>query len=126
MRAIRARGLHRQARAAVAFGEGDRGAEGRVPGERKLVDRREDPHPHVSSSGGRQHECRLGQVHLAGDALHALGGEPGGVEEDGDRVALQRRVGEHVGDHVVQHAAHDIGCLRCASNCRVPAIGRPH
>ena len=43
-----------------------------MPGERQLGARREDPDPHVAAALGREHEHRLGDVQLSGDALHLL------------------------------------------------------
>jgi hypothetical protein len=82
-----------------------------VTGERQFVDRREDPHPYVSVVLGGQHEHRLGEVHLAGEALHALGGQPGGGHEHRDRVAGQRLFGEDVGDDIFVHLSK-IACIR--------------
>ena len=44
----------------------------------------------------REHEHGLGQIELAGDRLHPRVVEAVGVEHDGERVAGERRLGEHV------------------------------
>ena len=49
---------------------------------------------------GRQHEHRLREADLQGEALHRLLAEPARVREDGELVALERCVGEDVGDDV--------------------------
>ena len=76
-----------------------------MSGERQLGRRREDPDVGVGSSAASaaDHEHRLGQVQLAGGALHDLGAEIARVGEHRHRVALQRRVGEHVDDDVMVH-----------------------
>jgi hypothetical protein len=71
-----------------------------VPGERQLETRREDPHPCVASGLGREEEDRLGDVQLAGDALHLLAGERLPVGKNAELVPLERGVGEDVEDVV--------------------------
>ena len=73
----------------------------RVAGEWQLHRGREDPHPIVGPSGsplGRRlnDERRLGQHHLAGDGLHLRVGHAVRVGENGERVAVQRPIGEDV------------------------------
>ena len=50
----------------------------------------------VSALLRRQHERRLGKIHLLGDRLHRLGGQAAAVEEDGELVAAEEVVGEDV------------------------------
>ncbi len=50
----------------------------------------------------RQHEHRLGEVHLARELLHRVGLDVTPVGEDGELVARQRRVGEDVRDDVAK------------------------
>ena len=87
--------------------EHERRAERRVAGERQLDARREDPDPRVAAGLGRQHEDRLGEVHLARERLHLLVVEAARVGEDRELVPGERRVGEDVGDDVAK-GAHEL------------------
>ena len=76
-----------------------------MAGERHLGLGREDP-----DLGGmrrvlrRQHEGRLGEVELGGDRLHLLGGQASGVGHDGQGIAAEPAVREHVhGDEIEFH-----------------------
>ena len=71
-----------------------------MPGERQLEPRREDPDPRVAAGLGRDEEDRLGDVQLAGDALHLLAGERLPIREHAELVPLERGVGEDVEDVV--------------------------
>ena len=72
-----------------------------VPGERQLAPGREDASPRVAALSRRQKEHRLGEVHLAGDALHLPRAERPAVDEDPELVAPQRLGGKDV-QHVVR------------------------
>ena len=87
---------------------GVRGAEGRVPGERKLLHRGEDPHPVVRPLvGRRQQERGLRQVGPAGEQPHLLVGEPVRPVHDRHRVANEWLFGEHVDlSELPVHAVH--------------------
>ena len=67
---------------------------------------------------GGQDEDRLGVVHLACEVLHGVVVQLTAVGEDGELVARQRRVGEHVGDHVTERR-HG-GSLRRRAPCPRP------
>ena len=82
--------------------EDERGAERRVPGERHLDRRREDPDPRVPVALRLVDEHGLGEVHLPRDRLQLVLGDLARVREDGDLVALQRRVREDVCDDVAE------------------------
>ena len=71
-------------------------AERRMPGERKLVPRREDPDANVGLAFRRKHEDRLREADLERDPLHRVVVEPSGVGEHGELVAGQRHVREDV------------------------------
>ena len=89
-------------------GQHPRRTDAGVPGEGQLGGRGEDPHPVVGAvHSGRQRKGGLGQVELAGDGLQLLGGQLAGPVHDGERVAGERAVGEHV-HHVVTQGG--IGC----------------
>src|SRR5262249_6157421 len=78
----------------------ERRAEGRVAREWQLAERSEDPDPGVPALPGWEDEHRLGEVHLAREPLHRPGVEPAPVGEDSELVALQRRTGEDVEQHI--------------------------
>ena len=82
--------------------EDERGAERRVTGERHLDRRREDPDPRVPVALRLVDEHGLGEVHLLRDRLQLVVGNLARVREDGDLVALQRRVREDVCDDVAE------------------------
>src|SRR5437879_13749643 len=73
-----------------------------MPREGKLVGRSEDADARVASAFRRQDEGGFGEVHLASEALHLLGGEGARVGEDRELVALERRIREYVGDGVAE------------------------
>ena len=75
--------------------QAERGAEGRMAGERKLPGGREDPHP-VPGGLVLHHERRLGEPDLVRQGLHELGGEVLPVGHDAELVPGERRLGEHV------------------------------
>jgi hypothetical protein len=56
----------------------------------------------------RLNEDRFGKVQLLGDRLHRLVAQTVAIEDDGQRIARQPAVGEHVIDAV---AARHIGLL---------------
>jgi hypothetical protein len=85
--------------------------------EGQLGLRREDPDPGVSLTLGLVDEHRLGEVHLPRDRLELVLGDLARVREHGHLVALERRIGEHVRDHVPE-PAHEMSCeniQRCPS-----------
>ncbi len=72
-------------------------AHGRVAGEGQFAAGREDPQPRRVGRGPRlEHEHGLGEVEFARDRLHAAVVEAVGIEHHGERIALERRLGEHV------------------------------
>ena len=74
-----------------------RGTDRRVAGERELARRREDADAGpVAGLVRRQHEHGLGQIELASDRLHGGGVEPGGLQHDGERIAGEAAIGEHI------------------------------
>jgi hypothetical protein len=80
--------------------EDERGAQNRVTGERHLDRGGEDPDLRVPVALGLVDEHRLGEVHLLRNRLQRVLGNLARVREDGDLVALQRRVREDVGDDI--------------------------
>ena len=56
----------------------------------------------VLAIGGRKDERGLGEVELSGDGLHQRRTRSFGVEEDGERVATERAVGEDVNEVVFE------------------------
>ena len=79
------------------MGDERRRADGRMAGERQLATGGEDAQRRgVYGIARREHEYGLGQVELARDRLHPRVVEAVGVEHDGERVAGERRLGEHV------------------------------
>ena len=79
------------------MGDERRRADRRVAGERQFAPGGEDAQRRgVHGIARREHEHGLGQIELAGDRLHARVVEAVGVEHDGERVAGERRLGEHV------------------------------
>ncbi len=68
-----------------------------VAGEWQFALRGKNPHPRAIDGVSRlQDEHRLGQVKLGGNRLHAAVVEPFGVEDHGQRIPSQRRLGEHI------------------------------
>ena len=86
--------------------QNERRPERRMPGERQLGRRREDPDPRMPLVLGLVDEDGLGEVHLARDLLELVLRELARVREDRDLVALERRVREDVGDDVAE-PVHD-------------------
>ena len=69
----------------------------RVAGEWQFALRGKNPHARAVDGVPRlEDEHGLGQVKLGGDRLHARVVEPFGVENHGERIASQRRLGEHI------------------------------
>jgi hypothetical protein len=69
----------------------------RMAGERQLALRREYPHARaVDRVPWLKNEYGLGQVELGRDGLHSSIAEPFGVEDYGEGIACQRRLGEHI------------------------------
>ena len=67
-----------------------------MPRERQLGVRREDPHP-VAVGARLGHERGLGEVRLERQHLHLLGRAAlGGLGDDAESIALERRLGERV------------------------------
>ena len=95
-------------------------ADGRMSGEGHLYGRSEDAHARrvrVVLRLGDEHG--LGQVELARDRLHARRVEAVGVEHNGQRVAAEPLVGEHVEDVIGQaHRRHSLTLGR--AQCRIP------
>ena len=104
-----------QGRFPAGLQPGVAGAQGRMTGERQLAAGSEDPDLVVRLlSGWRQHERGLGQVGPVGEALHLTGGQPVGVEDDGDRIAPEGPGGE------------DINFAEAALHTSESAIARNH
>jgi hypothetical protein len=55
-------------------------------------------------------EGGFGEVEFAGDGLHLLGCEGGGIHDDGERIAFERSFGEDVYDEIFK--LHGIGSWR--------------
>ena len=89
----------------MLLAEEDRRAEDRVAGEGKLGARGEDAHSRRPVFLGREEEDGLGDVQLARDALHLLGGDGLRLGEEPELVALERRLGEDVEDVVRMRVA---------------------
>ena len=72
-----------------------------MAGERQLAPGREDADARVAAllRGQRKHGLR--EVQLAREPLHRRLADGAGVGEDREGVALERGIGEDVGDHVV-------------------------
>jgi hypothetical protein len=67
------------------------GPERRMPGERQLPGRREDPHPVIGGRVDRiEDERRLREVRPACEPLELGVVDPGPVEDDADRIAGER------------------------------------
>ena len=121
---------------AALVGQHPRRADGRMAREGQLHARREDAQPVVGPGrppglAGRQHEGRLGQVHLAGQRLHLVLAEAIGIHEHGQRVAMHGAVGEdiHLAKSKASCHAHSLGrCLGLPlgpfSRARCPARDR--
>ena len=90
--------------------EHEGGAEDRMAGELQLGNGREDADACVAPLLGREHEDRLGEVHLLRELLHRLVVDIASVREDGQLVAGQRSIREDVG-HDVTEGSH-AGSLR--------------
>jgi hypothetical protein len=85
---------------AVAQPEQHRGPHRRVACERQLARRGEDANAGaVGRVLGREHEHRLRMVELARDRLHRRRLQSIAVEHDGERIAGEAPVGEHVERH---------------------------
>ena len=78
-------------------GDQSRGSDRGMAGERQFALGRKDPHPRgVDRVPRLEDEHGLGQVELGGDRLHAGVVESIGVEHDGEGIASERRLGEHI------------------------------
>jgi hypothetical protein len=78
----------------------------RMAGKGQLLRRREDPQPdHRRLVGRRKHEDRLGEVHLPGDLLELIVGEPVGIGKHGNGITAERLGGKHIGLIELQRAA---------------------
>ena len=97
-------------------------AERRMPGERQLAERRPDPDAVVGGvARRRQDERRLRQVRPARDRRHRLVVDPVGVEHDGERIAEERRLAEHVD---LDEASRHVAIVDPGSSRRAPVRGR--
>ena len=79
-------------------------AEHGVPGKGDLLGGCEDAQPRGPAFGGALQERRLRQVRLARQRLHRGVVDPVGAGEHRERIALERRGGEDVDDHVAKRA----------------------
>ena len=95
--------------------------QGRMPGERQLDARRVDPDPRVTAVLAREDEHGLGEVQLAREPLQRRLGDLPRVREDGDGIALERRIGEHVRDDVAE-ARHGARIYRADYDRRVRVL----
>src|SRR5919201_1799920 len=82
--------------------EDERRPERRVPRERQLGARGEDPDPSVAALLRLEDEDRLAEVHLARERLEHLLRNLARVGEDRERVPGQRAVGEDVREDVAE------------------------
>src|SRR6516164_3737734 len=68
-----------------------------MTGKRQFGARREDPHPcRVLGFLRRQYESCLGQVELGCDRLHLLRGQLGSIGHDGEGIAAELPICEHI------------------------------
>jgi hypothetical protein len=76
-----------------------------MPGKRHLEFGRENAHfGGVRRVFRRQDEGRLRQVELVGDGLHLRGAQPGGIRNNGQRVAAEAPFGKDIdGDEFDPH-----------------------
>ena len=94
----------------------DRRADRRMPGEGKLLRRRQDADARgMRRVFRREHEDRLRQIELARDRLHRRVIETVRIEHDGERISRERAIGEDVEDFV---APHLLGGQPSSSPCR--------
>src|SRR6266542_5930478 len=97
---VRTKSMSRAAFFAILHHDG--GPEHGMAREGQLGRGREDPDARGAAGDGRMDEHRLGEVDLARDRLKELDGNVVPVGEDGELVAGQRPIGEHVADHVAK------------------------
>ena len=98
-------------RIAIGGGDCDRASDGRMAGERHLVERREDAHVRpVARIARRQDEGRLRQVEFVGDAQHACRIEPACIQNHRQRVASQGIGSEDIPD-LVFASAHQFALI---------------
>ena len=72
-------------------------AERGMSGEGEFTTRAEDSHAVVGRRVlRREQEGRLGEIRPIGEVLHLLRGQSGAIVNDGDGVAEQGDVGEHI------------------------------
>jgi hypothetical protein len=84
-------------RVAPLPGQHEAGADIGVAGEGQLVGRGENAHPRrIGRIGGRQHEGGFAEVELPRQRLHVGVRQAARVGEDGQRIAAEAGVGEHV------------------------------
>jgi hypothetical protein len=79
-----------------------------VTREGQFLDQVEDARAHLSGPGPGAHEDRLEMAQLAGDLEHLARRQRLVANEDGQAVAAERAVGEHVDMDVVE-ACHVFG-----------------
>ncbi len=77
------------------------GGDGRMTGEGQFAHRGKNAGAIVRVTGRAKQEHGLGEVHLARDALHDLGGQVIGVEDHRRRIAQQGSVRKGID---LQHA----------------------
>ena len=101
----------RRAHAPLAH-QHERGPERRVPRERELRRRREDPH-RVPVTVALGHERRLREPDLLRERLHRRVVQVDGLRDDAELVPGERSRREHVDEPEGDvHAAHCSGCTR--------------
>ena len=110
-------GLEHDLRELERRGEHEGGPEDWMAGEGQLVHGREDADPRVAARLGRVDVDRLGEVQLAGERLQGLFGELARVGEDGEAVALERRVREDVREYVAKGRHCAQSRIRGPSSC---------
>lgn len=99
--------------------ERERGADGRMARHRQFLGGREDAQARVLAA--RDDEYRLGEAELSGESGHRVGRQGAGVVHDGQGIASERGLGEHVPDLGVHGLEPTAGILALM---RSPLIDR--
>ena len=103
--------LRREQRGRPQLGEQAGGPDRRVAGEGEFAPRREDAQPRCVYRIARlEDEDGLGQVEFARDALHARIVKAIAIDDDGERIALKRRLGKDVERVKAARQSRDLSC----------------